>query len=311
MNIQQLEYLIAIDEYRHFAKAADYCEVTQPTLSTMVQRLEDELNVKIINRSKHPIEPTDIGRHIIEKARVSLKQLEKIKKIVRQEHTTLSGRYNLSVIPTIAAYLVPQMLAKRYHNYPDLELIIKENTTSNIIELLLNERLDGAILAGPIEHEDLISFPIYYEKFYAYVSPLDPLYGDKEIDINKVDPDKLWLLENVHCLRGQIERLCKIRNSRQHSTIKFESGSIDTLLHVVDMNPGLTIIPEMHAMGLSEEKQDSLRPFKNLNAVREVSLMVNRHNAKTAIQDCIIDIVKQSVPKSMQNPALKKYVVDL
>ncbi len=311
MNIQQLEYLIAVDDLRHFAKAAEHCRVTQPTLSTMIQKLEEELNVKIFNRSKHPIEATEIGKQIITQARLSLQQLNKIKKIVTSEQTTIAGKYNLSIIPTIAPYLVPQMLSRQYSQYPDLELIIKEQTTSRIMEQLLLEHIDGAILAGPIAHEDIISIPIYYEKFYAYVSPLDKLYADKEIDINKIDSNKLWLLENVHCLRGQIERLCKIRDEKQHSTIKFESGSIDTLLHVVDMNPGITIIPEMHAMGLSEDKQDSLRPFKNLNAVREVCLIVNKHNVKTAIQEAIVYMVKQSVPKSMQNPDLKQYVVEL
>ncbi len=311
MNIQQLEYLIAVDDFRHFAKAAEHCSVTQPTLSTMIQKMEEELNVKIFNRSRHPIEATEIGKQIINQARISIQQLNKIKKIVNAEQTTISGTFRLSVIPTIAPYLVPQMLSKQYSQFPELELIIKEQTTGRIMEQLLLEHIDGAILAGPIHHEDIISFPLYYEKFYAYVSPLDKMYKDKEIDIDKVDISKVWLLENVHCLRGQIERLCKARGAKQHPTIKFESGSIDTLLHVVDMNPGITIIPEMHAMGLPEEKQDCLRPFKNLNAVREVCLIVNKHNAKTAIQDCIIDIIKQSVPKSMQNPNLKEFVVEL
>ena len=311
MNIQQLEYLIAVDDLKHFARAAEHCNVTQPTLSTMIQKMEEELNVKIFNRSKHPIESTEIGKQIIAQARVSLQQLSKIKKIVNAEQTTISGTFRLSIIPTIAPYLVPQLLSKQYTQFPDLELIIKEQTTKKIIEQLQLEYIDGAILAGPILNEDFISFPIYYEKFYAYVSPLDELYKEKEIDIESVDISKVWLLENVHCLRGQIERLCKARNSYQQGNIKFESGSIDTLLHVVDMNPGITIIPEMHAMGLAEEKQDSLRPFKNMNAVREVCLIVSKHNAKTAIQNCIIDSIKESVPKSMQNPELKQYVVAL
>ena len=311
MNIQQLEYLVAVDDFRHFAKAAEHCRVTQPTLSTMIQKMEEELDVKLFNRSRHPIDPTDIGKEVIKQARLSLQSFDKIRQIVRDEQSSLAGSFHLCIIPTIAPYLLPQLLSKQYKEFPDLELIIKESTTDNILRKLKDGYIDGAILAGPITSDDLIQTPIYYEQFYAYVSPFDKLYGEKEIDINEVDTDKIWLLENVHCMRGQIERICKARHTRKHKTIQFESGSIDTLLNIVDSNPGITIIPEMHAMGLSEDKQDRLRLFKGMKPVREVCFVVNKHNAKTKMQDCIINIIKESVPKSMQNPELKEFVVPL
>ncbi len=311
MNIQQLEYLLAVDELGHFAKAAEKCNVTQPTLSTMIQKMEDELSVKIFNRSKHPIEPTEIGERIIEQARASLHQFNRIKKIATAEQTSIAGEFKLGVIPTIATFLVPLLLSKQYKEVPELQLIVKELTTKQIIEQLLAENLDGAILAGPISYDELDTYPIYYEKFYAYVSPLDKLYKEKTIDISKIDLSKVWLLENVHCFRGQIERICKANSTSKHSTIKFESGSINTLLNVVDINPGLTIIPEMHAMALPEDKQDSLRAFKDTTAVREVCMVVNKNNAKVAMQKCIIDIVKNSVPKSMLNSELKQFVTNI
>ncbi|MDR0565569.1 MAG: hypothetical protein LBG47_00800 [Prevotellaceae bacterium] len=133
---------------------------------------------------------------------------------------------------------------------------------------ILNGTLDGGVLAGPLNHPRLSEFPVYYEKFYAYVSPCDKAHQEKEVDLDKIDVNALWLLENEHCLRGQIERLCKLKQSAlETSPIKYESGSIETLIHVVDSNPGITIIPEMHAMGLSEEKQENLRPFKNITMV--------------------------------------------
>ncbi|MDR2138972.1 MAG: hydrogen peroxide-inducible genes activator [Tannerella sp.] len=313
MNIQQLEYIIAVDNFRHFAKAAEACYVTQPTLSMMIQKLEDELNVKLFDRTKHPVEPTAIGTQVISQARVSLKYFHQIKEVVDHEQNMTGGSFKLGIIPTIASYLVPVVLHKQYTGSADIELIIKENTTSNLIPQLLNGTLDGAVMAGPLNHSGLVEYPVYYEKFYAYVSPCET-HREKEIDLDRIDIHGLWLLENEHCLRGQIERLCKMKRkttSGSDSGIKYESGSIDTLINVVDYNPGMTIIPEMHAMGLSEEKQENLRPFKNLTVVREVSLIVSKDYVRMTLLNIVIDIIRSSVPKSMQDPKLKAFVVDL
>ncbi|MDR3133907.1 MAG: hydrogen peroxide-inducible genes activator [Prevotellaceae bacterium] len=312
MNIQQLEYVIAVDTFRHFAKAAAACCVTQPTLSMMLHKLEEELGVKIFDRAKHPVAPTPIGEQVIAQARVSLKYFRQIKEVVESEQATVKGSFRLGIIPTIASYLVPALLHKQHTGYRDIELWLKESTTTNLINEILNGTLDGGVLAGPLNHPGLSEFPVYYEKFYAYVSPCDEAYKEKEIDLEKIDINNVWLLENEHCLRGQIERLCKMkRNAIGNSFIRYASGSIDTLIHVVDYNPGITIIPEMHAMGLSEEKQENLRPFKNLTAVREASLVVSTDYVRKTLRNTILEIIKSSVPKSMQDPQLKAYVVDL
>jgi LysR family hydrogen peroxide-inducible transcriptional activator len=314
MNVQQLEYVIAVDNFRHFAKAAETCFVTQPTLSMMIQKLEDELNVKIFDRTKHPVEPTSIGEQIIAQARVSLKYFKQIKEVVENEQHLAKGSFKLGIIPTIASYLVPVLLHNRNSAYGDIDLTLKDTTTANIIKEVLNGTLDGGVLAGPLNHPGLIEYPVYYEKFYAYVSPLDTIYTEKEIDLDNIDINSVWLLENEHCLRGQIERLCNLKRKSAAEgahTIRYESGSIDTLIQVVDYNPGFTIIPEMHAMGLSEEKQENLRTFKNTTAVREVSLVVSKEYVRKTMLNIILEIVRSSVPKSMQNPQLKEFVVDL
>jgi LysR family hydrogen peroxide-inducible transcriptional activator len=315
MNIQQLEYIIAVDNFRHFAKAAEICHVTQPTLSMMIQKLEEELDVRIFDRSRHPIEPTATGKQIIEQARISLRHFKQIREVVENEQNIVTGCFKLGIIPTIASYLVPVLLHKHSTRYGNIDLTLKESTTSELIGELLNGSLDGGILAGPLNHPGLCEYPVYYEKFYAYVSPLDNVYDEKEIDLAKVDISAVWLLENEHCLRGQIERLCKLKRNAQSSdsphTVKYESGSIETLINVVDYNPGITIIPEMHAMGLSEEKQENLRDFKDLTAVREVSLVVSKEYVRKTMLNLIMEIVRNSVPKSMQNPELKTYVIDL
>jgi LysR family hydrogen peroxide-inducible transcriptional activator len=312
MNIQQLEYIIAVDNFRHFAKAAETCFVTQPTLSMMIQKLEDELDVRIFDRSRHPVEPTPVGVQIIAQARVSLKYFNQIKEIIASEQQTVKGSFNLGIIPTIASYLVPLLLNIQQNSGTEIELTLKESTTGNLVTAILNGTLDGGILAGPLNHPDLNEHPLYYEKFYAYVSPQDELYAKKEIDLDEINIDNVWLLENEHCLRGQIERLCRMkRNAGNRPSIRYESGNIDTLIHVVDYNSGITIIPEMHAMGLSEEKQENLRAFKNRTAVREVSLVVSKDYVRKTMLNSIMQMICRSVPKSMQNPELKVYVVDL
>ncbi len=311
MNIQQLEYIVAVDNQRHFANAAEACHVSQPTLSMMIQKLEEELGVQLFDRSKHPIRPTSVGKQVIEQARITLKSFRQIKEIVENEQQITKGSFKLGIIPTIAPYLVPELLRKQQTLYSDIELVLKEYTTDRIIEELLAGTLDGGLLAGPLNHSRIVEYPVYYEKFYAYVSKED-VYKGKEIDLDQIDIDRVWLLENVHCLRGQIERLCQMKKqSPNNLAVRYEAGNIDTLINIVDYNYGMTVIPEMSAMTLSEEKQENLRKFKNLTAVREVSLMVSKEYVRKTMLKAITDIIRQSIPKTMLDPKLKEYVVEL
>ena len=313
MNIQQLEYIVAVDNYRHFARAAEACCVTQPTLSMMIQKFEDELEVKIFDRFKHPVEPTAIGERIIDQARVLLNHFDLLKEIATNEQSTVKGSFKLGIIPTIASYLVPVLLRKHRDDCNGIELTLKESTTNNLINEILTGKLDGGILAGPLNHPELTEIPLYYEKFYAYVSPSDAAYAEKEIDLDTIDVNRIWLLENEHCLRKQIEYLCRMKERKAGSTggLRYESGSIETLIHVVDYNSGVTIIPEMHAIALDEERQDHLRTLKNRLAVREINLATSGSYVRKALLNVILDIVRGSVPKAMQNPELKQFAVGI
>jgi len=313
MNIQQLEYIIAVDKVRHFANAAETCNVTQPTLSMMIRKLEEELDVLIFDRSEVPVVTTTIGQTIIEQAKIALEQFNKIKEIVEDEKQLLTGTFMLGIIPTIAPYLVPELLRNQEIRCKDLTLVLKENITDNIIADLLEGKMDGGLIATPLNHPKLVEYPIYYEKFYVYISPHERQYPDKEIDINSIKTDQLWLLESVHCMRGQVEQLCHQRDerNRDHKQVRYEAGNIATLINVVDLNAGLTIVPEMSAMTLNEDQQENLKEFKDLTAVREVSLVVNKDFIRHNLLNEILEIIGDSVPKSMKNPELKKYVVAL
>lgn len=313
MNIQQLEYIIAVDNHRHFAKAAEASFVTQPTLSMMIQKLEDELGVKIFDRSQLPVQPTPIGTQIINQARVIVSQVKQIKEIIQEEKGIVQGVFKLGIIPTIAPYLLPKLMHRHDENGYDIALVIEEMTTWQITEKLLNGTLDGAILATPLKNDKIKEYPIYYEKFYAYVSPRETsLYAKKELEEDDLNINRLWLLEEVHCFRSQILKICNTRRRKNsHSLFSYEAGSIDTLINIVDSNSGLTIIPEMALNSLKEHQMKNVRPLKGITPVREISLVTRRNYLRERILDIIISEVKDVVPASYLNPELKKYTIDL
>lgn len=313
MNIQQLEYIIAVDNHRHFAKAAESSFVTQPTLSMMIQKLEDELGVKIFDRSQLPVQPTTIGTQIINQARVIVSQVKQIKEIIQEEKGIVQGVFRLGIIPTIAPYLLPKLMQVHDQAGYDIVLVIEETTTERIIEKLLSGALDGAILATPLKNEKINEHPIYYERFYAYVSPRETsLYAKKELEEEDLNINRLWLLEEVHCFRSQILRICNMRKRKSsHSLFTYEAGSIGTLINIVDNNSGLTIIPEMAIEELNEKQKKNIRPLKGISPVREISLITRREFLRERVLDIIISEVKQAIPKDLLNPDLKKFVVDI
>ncbi|MDR0394536.1 MAG: hydrogen peroxide-inducible genes activator [Tannerella sp.] len=312
MTIQQLEYIIAVDNYRHFAKAAEACYVTQPTLSMMIQKLEDELEVKVFDRMVQPVAPTEIGAKIIKQAHTSIYHFNQIKELVNNERNVLAGDFKLGVIPTIASYLVPELLHFIQQSQTEINLLMQEIPTYVMVENILNGKIDGGLAATPLKHPRLVEIPIYYEKFYVYLSSGDALSDEEEIDLKDIDIRRVWLLNDIHCLRGQVEVLCKRKKENdREQTAHYESGSLDTLINIVDYNGGLTIIPEMTAMGLPEEKQNNLRKIKGDISVREISLVVSRDFVRQKMANAIVDMIRKSVPKSMLDHELKKFVVDV
>ncbi|RNC66193.1 hydrogen peroxide-inducible genes activator [Proteiniphilum sp. X52] len=314
MNIQQLEYIIAVDNYRHFSKAAEASFVTQPTLSMMIQKLEEELGVKIFDRSQLPVQPTDIGERIINQARVAVAQVSQIKEIIQEERGIVKGVFRLGIIPTVSPYLLPKLMQVHRENKYDVRIVISELTTDQILKGLSNDSLDGGILATPLKEPSIKEYPIYYERFFAYVSPLEKaLFAKTTLDESDLSAARLWLLDEVHCFRTQILHLCNLKKKRgnNNSVFSYEAGSIDTLINIVDQNEGLTVIPEMALANMGEKQKKNVRPFKNTTPVREISLVTRPEFLRERMIGIIIDEVRSAVPKSFQDTAMKKYVVPL
>lgn len=298
MNIQQLEYITAVDNFRHFVQAADHCNVTQPTLSMMIKKLEEELGVKIFDRTKQPIIPTPIGRKIIDQGKVILREAGRLNELARHYNGDLSGELNIGVIPTIAPYLLPHFVQAFIQQYPEIRLYISEMITERIVNELKTGNLDVGIVASLSDDPELQEIPLYKERFYAYVSEKTMLYNKQYILPSDIEPNELWLLEEGHCFRTQIQKLCELsRNSTFGSSFNYKSGSIETLMRMVDRNGGITILPELAVIELPEDRKKYIRNFQFPEPTREVCLAVNREQVKTRLIDVLKTCILEYVPE--------------
>jgi len=307
MTLQQLEYILALDKTRHFVRAAEMCGVTQPTLSAMIQKLEDELDCKIFDRSTHPIVPTQVGETIIRKAMTVIQNVNHLKESINSIKGDVSGNLSLAIIPTVAPYLLPGIISEFKNTYKDVNLRLSEMRTSTIIDKLATGELDMAILATPLDNNELLEVPLYYEKFVAYISPNEPLYQEQEIVGMQMPSDKMWVLEEGHCLRSQVFNFC---HTMQYSTT-YEAGSIDTLVKIVDFNGGYTIIPELHVEFLSEIQKQHIREIVKPEATREISLVFRQDYVREGLMNAVAEAVKKVIPQHMLDARLKKFAIKL
>lgn len=308
MNLQQMEYIVALDTHRHFVKAAQSCGVSQPTLSTLINKLEEELDTIIFDRSAHPIKPTVIGEQIINQARVVLFNISQLKELSLSEREQNSGRLRLGVIPTVAPYILPKLFQEMRSSQPQIELQVSEQQTHVVIEQLRKAELDMAILATPLALDDILEIPLYYEKFLAYISPEEALHSESEIVASKMPTNHLWVLKEGHCMRNQIFNFCEGVSDYNGF---YEAGSITTLVNIVDANGGYTIIPELHRTLLHQEQQSNVREFVQPAPVREISLIIRNDYVRQRMVNSLVDAVKQIIPDTMIDARLKKFAVKL
>lgn len=308
MTIQQLEYVLAVNKFRHFVKAADDCGVSQPTLSAMIQKLEDELDVKIFDRSKHPIEPTSIGSRIIAQAQTTLNDLNRVKELVATEINILAGNLSIGISPTVAPYLVPLFISKFSESFSDVHLRILEMRTNSLVEELLNSTLDMAILTTPLNNEMLLEIPLYYERFVGYISPSCHIKSTK-LKASAMPEEELWVLQESQCiLHGRQEfNFCKSKIANH----LYEAGSIDTLVRIVDRNGGYTVIPESHVNFLTEQQQKNLIEITDPEVSREISLVIRHDYIKERMLNAVADTVKKIIPDSMLDARLKKFAIKI
>ncbi len=292
MNFQQLKYVLAVEQHRHFGKAAAGCFVTQPTLSMMIQNLEDELGVKIFDRSKQPVVPTAVGELIIEQARNVLREQERLFDLVRQQKSSLSGELRVGIIPTLAPYLVHRFINAFLEKYPDIQLSVSEYVTTSIVKRLKKSQLDVGILVSPLGDSAIQETRLFYEPLLVYSSHS---YKKHFLLPEDLEPDELLLLEEGHCLRSQIMNLCELQR-RSDSRLHYQSGSLEALMRLVGTGQGITIIPAMAVETLPESQKLHVFPFKAPAPVREVSLATHRNYLKSDLIAALKSEIMASIP---------------
>ncbi len=300
MNFQQMEYVLAIDKERHFAKAAAKCFVTQPTLSMMVQKLEEELGLKLFERDKKPVIPTKTGEEIIKRIRIILLEAKSLKECAAELRGTVSGIVKIGIIPTLAPYLLPLFLKSFTANYPALQVYIEEMVTDEMIVRLKNGDIDVGLAATPLYEDKLDEVLLFQEEFFAYVSPTNKVYAKKYLLPSQIDINELWLLEEGHCFRNQMLNLCELKKSEQSfNALHYESGSIETLINLVDSSEGITIIPHLAALNLRPEQMQRIKEFADPKPARQISLITLKDYPRKKLTLTLKEHILMNLPSEL------------
>ena len=305
MTLQQLRYIIAIDQYRHFGKAAEACGLTQSTLSLMVKKLEEELDILLFDRDAHPVAPTETGRKVIDQAKVAIYNVEQIPMITRSEKELLSGPLRIALISTVAPVLIPGLFKYIGQKYPAIALQTEEMLTATIKDKLRKAEVDMGILAVPVNDADFLEIPLYQESFLAYVSPDNPAYTQESIKARTMQDRGVWII------RGGLRRLdpSDVKEGRFTYEQFFEGGRVGTLIQVVNDNGGITIIPETHSKLILYSQQNCLRPIVDPVPGRTVSLVIRNDYIHEAKLNAVVDAVRQIIPGTMlESPVRKGYI---
>ena len=301
-TITQLEYLLAVQKTKHFGKAADLCNVSQPSLSAQIQKVEDELEIVIFDRSKKPILVTELGEKILEVAKSVIHEHAKLESI-KAHSGEVAGKFHLGVIPTLSPYVIPLFVHSFTEEFPEVELQITEMKTEDIIQSLNEDGIDGGLLVTPLKEPSLIERPIFQEPFWAFLSEDHPLVKRKTLSEKDLSGDDLWILDEGHCFRDQVLHFCRLQKKRlKHGNVNFSSGSLETLIQLVRKSSGYTLLPELALSNLStREKNTQLKSFSGPKPTREVSLVHARSFYKDAILSALVDSIGANLPEQIHS----------
>ena len=291
MTITQLKYTLSVAKHGNFTTASEKCFVTQPTLSMQVQKLEEELGVKIFNRATKPLQITDVGEKILIQARKIVEESSRMNDIVSEEKGVIGGTLKVGIIPTVSPTLLPLFLNSFTKKNKNVELKIEEHTTNSMFEKIDKGEIDCGIAATPLENKNIIESPLYYEPFIAYVPKNHGLSGRDSLDIDDLEDADLLILEDGHCFRNQILNLCSIKDLNKQFELK--SGNFETLINLSNNGPWMTILPHLHSELLSDSNKKNLIKFNNPAPAREISLIYS----KTQLKLPIINALKSTISK--------------
>ena len=298
MTITQLQYLLAVAEHQNYTLAAQKVFVTQPTLSMQINKLEDELGIQIFDRSKKPVQLTDVGQTIVNQARNIVNEANRMKDVVEQFKGVIGGDFKIGIIPTIMPTLLPMFLTTFTKKYPKIKLIIVELHTEEILEKLNLGQLDCALVATPLNEEKIKEEVLYYEPFLVYMP--NRKIDQKEINLNEIDSENVLLLQEGHCFKNNIMNFCRVNsNDIQHNFV-LESGSFETLIKLCEEGIGITFIPYLHTLQMSDKAQKNLIHFQDPKPAREISLIYSKSELKKHMIDALSDTLRQVIKGAIQ-----------
>ena len=298
MTLQQMEYIVAVEKYRHFGKAAEQCQVTQPTLSAMIQKLEEELEVKIFDRSRQPVVPTATGMLVISQAKNVLKQVGMMKDIVNEEKETLAGTFHIGVLPTIAPYLLPRVFPILLQKYPMLDIRVSEMKTKDIKVALDEGTIDAGIVADLSGMEQYHKTPLFYEPYQVYISRGSELYSREVIKTSDLADVELWLLDEGHCFRDQFLKFCQLKSARS-SQEKYRLGSLETFMRMVESGRGATFIPALAVHQMCEKQIELVRPFAVPCPTRKIIMLTHENFIRHKVINMLVREIQEAVPNEM------------
>ncbi|MCW3805560.1 hydrogen peroxide-inducible genes activator [Plebeiibacterium marinum] len=301
ITITQLEYVVAVDTYRHFVTASEKCFVSQPTLSMQIKKLEEELDIVIFDRTKQPIIPTQIGQKVIEQARRVLAENNRIYSLIKEHKQDLSGELNMGIIPSLAPYLLPLFLGAFTKRYPEVKLNISELLSEDIIRMLQKDQLDIGILVTPIKEAGIFEKQLFYERMFLYVNNSHLLAQKARVEPEEIAGEGLWLLSHGHCFRSQVVNLCSYHDQlKERVSVNYESGSLETIKRLVEDEGGYTLLPEL---ALTDQVLNNKKAqVKNIGAsdpLREVSMVYSRNFVKNQLMEVLFNTIKEVIPSQL------------
>jgi len=299
-SLTQLEYVLAVHRFGHFAKAAESCHVTQPTLSMQIQKLEDELGIVIFDRTKKPIFLSEMGKQVIEQMQTILFEAKKIDSIIKSNRTgAVEGELSVGIIPTVAPYLLPLLLPTMEKKFPALSLKLYELQTHRIIDSLQNDEIDVGILAIPIKTPKIFERSLYFEPYSVLCKKHHELSEYKKVKYTHLKYPDLWLLEEGHCLRNQVIDICSLKQGKNNKRkFQFESGSLETLKNIVDRYGGYTLLPHLATENFGSKSQ--LIPFERPIPAREIGLIFQREHYKSNFIDSLGNAILEAIPDDLR-----------
>ena len=299
---------MAVDKYRHFVRAAESCNVTQSTLSSLIQKLEAELDVTIFDRTQHPVAPTPIGEEIIAQARVILYNSSQMSELVASHKGCAVGDIRLGTVSTIAPFILPQMFRYMSDHHSDIHLHAEEARAETIKQKLLRAELDIAILPTPVADDALLEIPIFRENYYAYISPEDTLYNKERLITGELTAENIWMLGESYCPNTGQFPFCI---SDMNNISIYVAGSIETLMRIVDHNGGYTIIPELQLPLIDEARRANVRELVEPTPGREIAFVVRKDFVKERMINILAEAIKSIIPDHMLDTRIKRFAIKL